>query len=614
MKGKKKMDNFDDKKLDGVDVPENDAAEKDSAPAEKVDGAPEVIFNDDGTYRGKGVRTEEPLNEKSEKDASEEEPYGHIFDEDKRRRPEYPYNGRSSGPEEGRRPYPYSSGEYPYSEKREYPYSQKKEYPYSSREPESYKRPPERKDGPSPYSYRESDDRRKYRYERPEPSYEYAYPEDDGKGGKKKNGTKVFAIVAGVLCVFLVVALIAVVLGDNNKTTTPPAENTTGSISENVPEFETNASPETGNTSSSGEMTPKSIYNKVLPSSAGILVYDKSKALASEGTGVLFSESSDGKYTYIVTCAHVINETSGVIMVQLYDDSKYEATVVGFDTRTDIGVLRIEKSGLKLAEIGDSSKISVGDYIYAIGNPGGVEFANSFTDGIVSALDRPVNSSETGYTTECIQHTAAINPGNSGGALVNSFGQVIGINSMKIVADEYEGMGFAVPSSVFVEIVNEILKNGYVSNRPKLGITYVPASEYSTYGMFVAIKGLPSGSIVIYEISSDSSFVGTDVQKGDMIVAVNGKGLDDPSYLSEVIEDSSVGDKLTLSIVRIFDDYSSKEFDVTVTLVEDRGDTMIAEEETTASSGNYPGGNYEDYFNQYFEDFFGNYFGDRYNP
>jgi len=434
----------------------------------------------------------------------------------------------------------------------------------------------------------------------------YAYPAGGGNNNKKAKGAKVFGIVAGVLALFLVISLIGIALGDNDTHVNTPEE-TTGGVSD-FEEFATNASPVTGETSDTeGELTPKSIFKKVLPSSAGILVYDKSKTLASEGSGVLFRESADGKYTYIVTCAHVIRESSGFIRVQLHDGKEYDAEVVGFDARTDIGVIRINETGFTLAEIGDSSKIEVGDPVYAIGNPGGVEFANSFTNGMVSALDRPVSSSSTGYTTECIQHTSAINPGNSGGALVNAFGQVIGINSMKIVDDEYEGMGFAVPSSVFVEIVNEIMKNGYVSNRPKLGITYVPASEYSTYGMFVAIKGLPSGSIVIYEIAADSALANTKAEAGDMIVAVNGKPLDTPSFLSEYIENSDVGDKLTLSIVRINKDYSSEEFDITVTLVEDRGDSFATEEETTASQqmpgGNYPG-SYEDYFNQYFEDFF----------
>lgn len=437
----------------------------------------------------------------------------------------------------------------------------------------------------------------------------YAY---DANGGKKKNkGIKAFAITAGVLCVLLVVALVCILVSGNNNDVSSGEENTSSkseSISQNTNELQTENTPnDSGEATADGSLSPKNIYNKVLPSSVGILVYNKSKSLASEGSGVLFQEANDGKHTYVITCAHVINDASGYIIVQTYDGKEYEAEVVGFDSRTDIGVLKIEASGLTLAEIGDSSKLVVGEYVYAIGNPGGVEFANSFTNGIISALDRPVDSSDTGYTMDCIQHTAAINPGNSGGALVNSFGQVIGINSMKIVADEYEGMGFAVPSSVFVKIVNEIMANGYVTNRPKLGITYVAASQYSNYGMFVAIKGLPSGSIVIYDISEESSLAGTKAEKGDMIVGVNGNPLDDATALSELIENSSVGDEITLSIVRIYDDYSYDEFDVKVTLIEDKGTSSVTEsqEETTGSS-QMPGG-YDD-FEDYFRDFFENYY------
>ena len=301
----------------------------------------------------------------------------------------------------------------------------------------------------------------------------------------------------------------------------------------------------------------------------------------------------------------MITGNNGTVMVQMHNEKQYKAEIVGYDTRTDIGVLKIEESGLALAEIGDSSTLAVGDSVYAIGNPGGVEFANSFTGGMISALDRPVNSSSSGYTMECIQHTAAINPGNSGGALVNVFGQVIGINSMKIVDDEYEGMGFSVTSSVFVDIVNNIIAHGYVANRPKLGITYVAAQNYNSYGMFVAIKELPKGSIVIYSISKDSGLAGTEAEKGDMIIAVNGKDLDDTSYLPELIENANVGDKITLTLIRINRDYSYEQFDVTAQLVEDRGDT-VAEPETTEPETEYS----EDYFRDYFDDYFRDYFGD----
>ncbi len=426
---------------------------------------------------------------------------------------------------------------------------------------------------------------------------------NNANGGDKKSSKKGKHIFAAIIAVVLVIAIggCCFFFGKNSTDVSSDEESASNGI-ENVDELNTESTPTKSATSTStGVLSASEVYQKVNESSVGILVYSGS-SLSSEGTGVIFTEDSDGKYTYIITCAHVINTSGAKIMVQLFDESEYEADVVGYDTVTDIGVLRVEATGLSKAEIGDSSKLVVGETIYAIGNPGGTEFANSFTDGIVSALDRPVSSSSTGYTMECIQHTAAINPGNSGGALVNEYGQVIGINSMKIVDDEYEGMGFAVPSSVFVDVVNSIITNGYVANRPKLGITYIPVSSQQTYAMYASIKGLPAGTIIVYSISEDSAFKDTDVQKGDMITAVNGKDLETSSSLSEVVENSNVGDKLTLTIVRlnVNDNYSAETFDVTVTLVENRGDTAATEEESTTSgySGSYD--DLYDYFKEYF--------------
>ena len=469
-----------------------------------------------------------------------------------------------------------NSNAYPYRNGNQYPYQGSNPYPYQSR------------------------------------PHGYAYPEDGAGKKKKNNGGMVFGIITGSLCLLLIAALVFVIAaGKKNKV---PSNSSESSVSENaeaksedVDEVVTEESPEAGGkTGAKGELTPKQIYEKVLESSVGILVYNQSDSLASEGTGVLFKEGNDGNTTYIITCAHVIAGNNGTVMVQLHNEEQYKAEIVGFDNRTDIGVLKIEESGLKAAEIGDSSKLAVGDTVYAIGNPGGVEFANSFTSGMVSALDRPVNSSSTGYTMECIQHTAAINPGNSGGALVNVFGQVIGINSMKIVDDEYEGMGFSVPSSVFVDIVNNIITNGYVANRPKLGITYVAAQNYNSYGMFVAIKELPKGAIVIYSISQDSGLAGTKAQEGDMIIAVNGTNLDDASYLPELIEKSNVGDEITLTLIRINRDYSYEQFDVKAKLVEDRGDTVIEQETTESETA--PDDYFRDYFDDYFKDYFGDFF------
>jgi serine protease Do len=250
----------------------------------------------------------------------------------------------------------------------------------------------------------------------------------------------------------------------------------------------------------------------------------------------------------------------------------------------------------------DSGSLRVGEPVYAIGNPGGSEYFGSLTDGIVSAIDRSVTAT---YKMTCIQHNAAINPGNSGGALVNTAGQIVGINSSKIASTDYEGMGFAVPTVIAKPIAEALVQHGYVPNRPKLGIEYAPVSAYQLYSMVVSIKGLPQGSLVIAGISTDSSLKNTEAEVGDLIIGVNGKDMNDSSVLLDLIETGSVGDTLTLKLCRIDNrTYKTKTFDVTITLVEDKGTSK--EEETTTQSYNDGGyyyggsGSFEDFFNDYF--------------
>lgn len=341
------------------------------------------------------------------------------------------------------------------------------------------------------------------------------------------------------------------------------------------------------------------VADKVRPSVVGVMVYVNGK-LSNEGSGVLMSEK-DG-WTYIVTCAHVISDANVSYGILLLDGRRFEAQLVAYDTRTDIGVVKVEATGLPLAEFGDSTSLRVGEPVYAIGNPGGSEYFGSITNGIVSAIDRSVTST---YTMTCIQHNAAINPGNSGGALVNAAGQVIGINSSKIASTEYEGMGFAVPTSIASPIVNSLIQYGYVPNRPKLGIEYAPVSAYQLYSLVVSIKGLPQGSLVIAGISEDSSLANTEAEVGDLIIAVNGKKMDDTSVLLDLIETGSVGDTLKLTLCRIESrTYKTSTFDVTISLIEDKPTTTQPTEPTMEfqDDGYYRGGqgSFEDFFNDYF--------------
>lgn len=273
---------------------------------------------------------------------------------------------------------------------------------------------------------------------------------------------------------------------------------------------------------------------------------------SGEGSGVLMSESN-GK-TYILTCAHVISDGDS-FKVTLNDDTELDATMVGFDAQTDIGVLSVDKTGLQIADFADSENLVVGEQVVAIGCPGGLEFKNSITSGYISALARPVSSS-IGYDTDCIQTDAAINPGNSGGALFNMQGQVIGINSSKIASTEYEGMGFAVPSKTAVETANSLIKVGYVEGRAKIGITYSPITSFNNSNAIIqALNELgfkdAQGTMVISEISSDSDLASKGVQQYDMIVAINGETLTSTDIMTSVLADSKPGDTVKLTIARV---------------------------------------------------------------
>lgn len=420
---------------------------------------------------------------------------------------------------------------------------------------------------------------------------------------KNSGGKTVLGIIIVVCLALAIGGMVTGLLmtgGDGEEGTT-----TTASSSQSQAPVEQSTTSENIEVSTTQPTTSviNSVYvaEKVRPSVVGVMAYYEGK-LVGEGSGVLMSEDKNQGITYVVTCAHVISDEGVTFGILLLDGTNIEAEMVAYDQRTDIGVLKVKKTGLPLAEFGDSSTLRIGEPVYAIGNPGGAEYFGSITNGIVASIDRSVTST---YTMTCIQHNAAINPGNSGGALVNSAGQVIGINSSKIASTEYEGMGFAVPTSIAGVVVDSLIQYGYVPNRPKLGIEYAPVSSYQLYGLVVSIKELPQGSLVIAGISEDSTLAGTEAQVGDLIIAVNGQDMDDSSVLLDFIEKGSVGDKLTLTLCRIENrTYKTTTFDVTITLVEDKPSKTEPTEPATEydDDGYYRGGSdsFEDFFNDYF--------------
>lgn len=417
----------------------------------------------------------------------------------------------------------------------------------------------------------------------------YTQPQPEKKKKKMSAKKKGVAIFAAILAAVVAVSAIVTVFAKSGNSGGAGNSTSITETSEGDAELNITDTPKATTTSKTGSaLTSAEVYAKVSPSNVGIVVYSQSSSSASgEGSGIVMGENKDHTCTYIITCAHVISGEGVKAVVQLHDGKQYDAEIVGYDSRTDIGVLKIKATGFTAAEFGDSTKLSVGETVYAIGNPGGTEFFGSFTNGMVSAISRTV-SSQIGYSMECIQHTAAISPGNSGGALINEYGQVVGINSLKISDSNYELMGFAIPISSAKEIIDDLIAYGRVPNRPKLGISYFSNTSNQQYNMIVQIKGLPAGSLIIADINEDSDLANSSAQVGDLITAVNGKKLSTSEVLLEAIENSKVGDTLTLTLCRISSNYQTKEFNVKVKLVEDTGNTASAsskqQEKTTQQS------------------------------
>ncbi|MGN1125926.1 MAG: S1C family serine protease [Ruminococcus sp.] len=311
----------------------------------------------------------------------------------------------------------------------------------------------------------------------------------------------------------------------------------------------------------------QSAYNKVANSTVAVLSFTdeiKDETLADgQGTGIIIS--SDG---YIVTNSHVIGDSKNKYFHQVKDNKgkKYTAYVVGYDTRTDLAVLKISAKDLKAVSFGKSDDLKVGDDIIAVGNPGGVNFQNSLTKGIVSAKGRSIDDSSVTY----IQTDAAVNPGNSGGPLCNLYGQVVGITTAKISSSVYEGMGFAIPSETIKEITDDIIQQGYVANRVRIGITGFAVDSYTA-----SMYEVPQG-IVISEISKDGSLANTDAQEGDIITKFDGTDITNFSQIYSILEKHKPGDKVKITLYRADSKDSSKgqTITVTATLTADNGETQ----------------------------------------
>lgn len=272
----------------------------------------------------------------------------------------------------------------------------------------------------------------------------------------------------------------------------------------------------------------------------------------SSGSGIIIS--SDG---YIVTNNHVVNGATSLKVI-LNTKEEYDAKLVGVDAQTDIAVIKIEASGLTSAVLGNSGDVEVGELAVAIGNPLGQELAGTVTTGIISATNRTVTVDDVEYTL--LQTDAAINNGNSGGALVNAYGEVIGINSVKMASTGVEGLGFAIPSDIAKPIINDLMTVGYVQGRPVIGIN---GWRNITKDMSLYYK-LPVG-IYVTSVVEFSAAEKAGIRPGDVIVKYNGEKVETVDELNALRDQNKVGDTVTLTIVR-----DDKTIDISLALGEDK--------------------------------------------
>ena len=281
-------------------------------------------------------------------------------------------------------------------------------------------------------------------------------------------------------------------------------------------------------------LTAQEVYRQVNPAVAVVLA-DLGDGSASVGTGVIFSQ--DG---YLITNYHVV-EGGQECTVALDSGRSYEAKYVAGDADSDLAVLKVEGQDLPAAVFGDSDLLTVGDKVYAIGNPLGVELRGTLTDGIVSAIDRDVEVEDR--TMTLLQTNAALNSGNSGGPLINEYGQVVGINTIKMTSrySNIEGLGFAIPSAYMERIVNDLLTFGSLQPEPVLGITVLQMAEQVEPDVW---------GIEVQSVTENSPAGKAGVQEGDYVLSAGGRDINSSRDLLRVRRQHHLGDELPMTLWR----------------------------------------------------------------
>jgi serine protease Do len=307
----------------------------------------------------------------------------------------------------------------------------------------------------------------------------------------------------------------------------------------------------------------EAVYEKAGDSVVGIRAttsvqgfFGGSQEASSDGSGVIYT--ADG---YIITNYHVVekvvksNNRNSIVEVYLNSDpdTPIDAKIIGYNMSADLAVLKIEKAGLVPIDMGDSDGVKVGQPAIAIGCPGGLEFMGSVSYGIISGLNRTITIDAIG-DMELIQTDAAINPGNSGGALLNSKGQLIGINSSKLVDTSYEGMGFAIPVNTVVEVVKEIMDN---KDKPS---PYIGIEIYTYPSSYLEKYNLPHGAAVKSVVQGGPA-ASSGIRAGDIITQFNSVNIEEYTDFINALEDCTPGTKVTAKIYR-----NGRSYTTTVTI------------------------------------------------
>ena len=378
--------------------------------------------------------------------------------------------------------------------------------------------------------------------------------EETNKEGKK--GLKIFTLCI----VFLLVTMLATVVGYYF------GHNQNAFLNNSGVELDLAAKPK-----DTDQYTPAQVYDMLDESVVGIMVYNSS-GIGSEASGVIYSE--DG---YIVTNDHIYSEVPNAkFKVYTHDGKEYDAEYVAGDSISDLAVLKIKNANVKfkVPEFGNSKELVCGENVVAIGRPSDATDNSSITSGIISLTKRRVQTTSS-YSANLIQTDSAINPGSSGGALVNMYGQVIGITSSKLAGVDYDAVGFAIPTTTVKRVVDQLISEGKVVDRAKLGISYVEITS-----VIAELQGSGDVGLHIATVSSDSDLSGK-VFEGDIITHINGTKITNDDIVLDVIEECKAGDKIKLTIIN--SNGVSTVYDVT--LKSNIGESSYVSEGSNSSGG-----------------------------